>query len=203
MPAGKTVKWGVWEDGVFIGAVIFSWGANNNIGKGYGLKQIEVCELVRVALTDHKTPVSKIVSTAVDCLRKQSPGLRLLVSYADPREGHNGGIYQAMNWYYVGIPRQSKGAHYRINYPSGVKVVHGRSVRSKYGRESLIPYEWEYELGTEKHKYLYPLDRAMRKQIAPLAQPYPKRDTRPVNGDTLATSEAGRFDSEPGALEAN
>ena len=25
-------------------------------------------------------------------------------------------------------------------------------------------------------------------------------DTRPVNGDDLATSEAGRFDSEPGAL---
>ena len=25
-------------------------------------------------------------------------------------------------------------------------------------------------------------------------------DTRPVNGDDLASSEAGRFDSEPGAL---
>ena len=28
-----------------------------------------------------------------------------------------------------------------------------------------------------KHKYLYPLDAAMRAQIAPLAQPYPKRAT--------------------------
>lgn len=51
-----------------------------------------------------------------------------------------------------------------------------------------------------KHKYLYPLDKAMRKQIAPLAQPYPKKDMRPVNGDNIAASDAGRFDSEPGAL---
>jgi hypothetical protein len=26
-----------------------------------------------------------------------------------------------------------------------------------------------------KHRYLYPLDDAMRKQIAPLSKPYPKR----------------------------
>lgn len=29
--------------------------------------------------------------------------------------------------------------------------------------------------GTAKHRYLYPLDRAMRRQIQKLAQPYPKR----------------------------
>jgi len=30
--------------------------------------------------------------------------------------------------------------------------------------------------GKGKHKYLYPLDRAMRRQILPLAQPYPKKE---------------------------
>ena len=84
MPAGKTVKWGVWEDKEFIGAVIFSFGANNHIGSPYGLTQIEVCELVRIALREHETPVSRIAGKAIDCQRKQSPGLRLLVSYADP-----------------------------------------------------------------------------------------------------------------------
>lgn len=41
--------------------------------------------------------------------------------------------------------------------------------------------------GTPKLKYLYPLDRAMRKQIAPLAKPYPKRKTcgQSVEGDTI------------------
>jgi hypothetical protein len=31
--------------------------------------------------------------------------------------------------------------------------------------------------GSSKHRYLMPLDDAMRKQIAPLAKPYPKRQS--------------------------
>ena len=31
-----------------------------------------------------------------------------------------------------------------------------------------------------KHKYLMPLDRKMRKQIAPLAKPYPKKTEQGV-----------------------
>jgi len=69
MPAGKSVKIGAWEDGRFIGAVIFGHGANNNIGSPYGLEQTEVCELVRVALDTHKTPTSRIVAIAMRMLR--------------------------------------------------------------------------------------------------------------------------------------
>ncbi|MEM7738704.1 MAG: protein Mom, partial [Deinococcota bacterium] len=69
VPAGKLVKVGVWEDGKFIGCIIFSRGANNNIGKPYQLKQTEICELTRVALTQHKTPVSKMLAIALRMLR--------------------------------------------------------------------------------------------------------------------------------------
>ena len=79
LPVGKSVKVGAWEDGKFIGVVIFAYGANNNIGKPYGLQQVECCELVRVALANHKTAVSKIVAIA----------LRFLKNQADPiRHGH-------------------------------------------------------------------------------------------------------------------
>ena len=37
--------------------------------------------------------------------------------------------------------------------------------------------------GTSKHRYLMPLDAAMREQIAPLAKPYPKRTTRTKEQD--------------------
>lgn len=84
MPAGKAAIVGVWEFGKFIGCVIFSRGANNHIGNPYGLNQTEVCELTRVALTEHVAPVSRIVGISVRMLKKQSPGLRLIVSYADP-----------------------------------------------------------------------------------------------------------------------
>jgi hypothetical protein len=102
MPAGKLAMVGVWESDAFIGTVLFGRGGNNHIGTAYDLQQTQVCELVRVALRKHAAPVSRIVSIAVKMLRQLSPGLRLIVSYADPVQDHHGGIYQAMNWLYVG-----------------------------------------------------------------------------------------------------
>lgn len=189
MPAGKLIKIGVWENKKYIGCVLYGRGANNNISKTYKLLNTQVAELVRIALSNHSTPVSKIVSIANNMLKKTNPGLRLLISYADPSVGHNGSIYQAMNWIYVGMPKQSKGAHYIVNG----KKMHGRSVRSKWGKEKNIPFDWEYAINTEKHKYLFPLDKKMRKQIEPLAKLYPKKicDSG-VSGSTSSFQDEGR-----------
>ena len=92
LPVGKMAKIGAWEDGKFIGVVIFAWGMNKDLGSPYGLKLGECAELVRVALTKHRSEVSKILSIATRFLKRQSPGLRILVSCADPSEGHHGGI---------------------------------------------------------------------------------------------------------------
>lgn len=166
MPAGKTVKVGVWEDGRFIGAVIFCWGANLNIGHPYGLQQTQVCELVRVALSVHLTPVSKVVSVALRMLHRQSPGVRLIISYADPDEGHHGGIYQAMNWLYVGTTP----IDHRVW--DGVRWLHRRTMHARYGHS---PTAGQQVKEVFKHKYLMPLDAEMRAKILPLAKPYPKR----------------------------
>jgi hypothetical protein len=175
MPAGKLVKIGAWEDGRFIGVVIFGRGANNNIGKPYGLQQTAACELVRIALRDHKTPVSKVAAIAMKFLQKNSPGLRLVISYADPMQGHHGGIYQAGNWVYDGLSNGQAG-FVIING----KEYHKRSVSSKYGNAKpsylkKLGLTAEYAPARNKHRYLMPLDSEMRKQILPLSKPYPKR----------------------------
>lgn len=183
MPAGKSVKIGAWESGRFIGAVVFSWGANNHIGSPYGLKMTEVCELVRVALAPkHSTPVSRVVSIALRMLVKQSPGLRLIVSYADPEQSHHGGIYQAMGWTYTG----SSGAQRESLRPDGT-IMHKRTAHELYGTIIGLPKSkilW-------KHKYLYPLDSAMRAQIAPLSKPYPKRGTGETDNAPATKRETG------------
>ena len=102
MPKSKLVTIGAWENGTFIGVVIFGYGATPEIGKPYGLKQTEICELVRVALNKHESPTSRILSIALKMLRKQSEGLRVIVSFADSEQGHHGGIYQATNWIFTG-----------------------------------------------------------------------------------------------------
>ena len=100
LPVPPLVKIGVWENSKFIGVVIFSRGASCNLLKPYGLKQTEGCELTRVALNRHKTPVTRIIKIAVLFLKKSSKNLRLIVSFADPKYGHHGGIYQGGNWIY-------------------------------------------------------------------------------------------------------
>ena len=102
LPSGKLVKVGVWEEGKFIGVVLFGRGANNRMAGSYGLTQNNACELVRIALKSHSSYVSRIASQAIRFLRRQSPGVRLIISYADPKQGHYGGIYQAGNWVYSG-----------------------------------------------------------------------------------------------------
>jgi hypothetical protein len=165
MPSGKVVKFGVWEDGKFIGAILFSWGANRNIGNPYGLTQMEVCELTRVALDAHISSVSQIVSVSMKRLRVQSPGVRLIVSYADPQQSHVGIVYQAMNWIYEGTSRPQAAVIV------GGKVLHKKTAQGRYGTiKGLVSSGITF-----KHKYLYPLDKAMRRQIEPLAKPYPKR----------------------------
>jgi hypothetical protein len=172
MPAGKLVKVGVWEGGAFIGCVLFARGANNALGTAYELGVTEVCELVRVALAWHLSPVSRIGAIAIKMLARQSPGLRLIVSYADDREGHYGGIYQAMNWIYVG-----RGGSTKEWFHEG-RWKHNREMTSgAFGgvRKVTDYHQYPMRIVSGKHKYLYPLDKAMRDQIAPLAKPYPKR----------------------------
>ena len=173
MPVGKLVKVGAWENGQYIGAVLFGRGAIPNIGSPYKLAQTEICELVRVALDLHQTMVSKIISYSFRLLRIFNSGLRLIVSYADPQQGHNGSIYQAGNWVYVGDSQSD----YEVF--AGGKWMHRRSAVSRFGTSA----GWNRKPYPGRHKYLYPLDRAMRRQIAPLAQPYPKR-VRSIDGDT-------------------
>lgn len=200
MPKSKLVKFGVWEDDRFIGVVIFGVGATYTIGEPYGLKQTEVCELVRVALSDHESPVTRVISLATKMLKRCNPGLRLIVSYADQKEGHLGIIYQAGNWVFSGD-----------SFDNWIKVrgaiKHRRALSLAYGTNSL---EWikanidprakRVEMPA-KHKYLYPLDRAMRKQIESLSKPYPKRDNaRLAEGSTPATSQGRGFDSHQAAL---
>ncbi len=165
LPAGKLVKVGAWEDGKFIGVILFGRGANMNMVKGYGLTQDQGCELVRIALKAHKAPVSKIAAMAMRFLKKQSPDLRLIVSYADPEQGHHGGIYQAGNWIYRGLSASAIKVWYNNKW-SHKKTVDDAGVDQSNLKKKKV---------AGKHTYLMPLDEEMRERILPLAKPYPKR----------------------------
>jgi hypothetical protein len=188
MPKCKLVKIGVWEDGRFVGAVIYGLGANRHLASPFGLEPTEVCELVRVALgPGRRYPTSQVVAISLKLLRRQSPGLKLVVSFADLGQGHVGTIYQAGGWLYLGTSEQS---YLKILG----RIVHPRTVYERYGRggqsiawlrRNVDPIAERVEM-EPKHRYAMPLTKILRRQLEPQALPYPKRgrsDTSDTPGD--------------------
>lgn len=137
-------------------------------------------------------------------LKKNSPGLKLIVSFADPNEGHHGGIYQATNWVYTGkssktfkyLDFNGREWHSRQVSEKGYKVQQGKL------RKTVKPSHCKKILCDGKHRYLMPLEDEMKKKIEPLRKPYPKRassvesGTSPVQGERGGESPTDALQSE-------
>jgi hypothetical protein len=136
-------------------------------------------------------------------LKRNSPELRLIVSFADPSEGHHGGISQAGNWVYTGkqpktieyIGPDKKRWHGRMISKDGKIKVQGK-YRTCWRIDQCTPVE-----RPGKHRYLMPLDAAMRERIAPLAKPYPKRAKQAMAGPPA--QRRGSADLHAPTLEKN
>lgn len=165
------------DAGEWCGVVCFGGGANNHIGSPYGLCPGEVMELTRVALNGKQSTTSQCVAMALRALHQQDPLVRMVISYADMDQGHVGTIYQATNWIYEGRKKTSPGP----------LVIHGQKVhpRTVGARGWKCSVEWlrkhvdpaaEMLKPKGKHKYLFCLDKKLRRDIEKLAQEYPKRE---------------------------
>jgi hypothetical protein len=183
-PSGRALYFGVWEDGTFIGSVIVSRGACANIGQPFSLSQDQIAEVTRIALRPgHVAPVSQVLAIVVRLLRRSNPGLELLVSYSDQRQGHDGrGVYGACGWTYLG-----ETAREATLWIHG-REVHARTVSSKYGtrdlawlRASVDPHARRIDC-PPKHRWALALSPTMRERLIVLAQPYPKREQSAESG---------------------
>lgn len=196
--------------GEWCGVILYGTGANNHIGSEYGLKTGEVLELVRVALNGKQEATSQAVAASLKLLREKCPLCRLVVSYADIDQAHLGTIYQATNWVYVGRPGIDFEGTINDCWLIKGKKTHKRTVESIMARKGLpataenvrkfLDPTAEYFRSAGKRKYLYPLDRRIRKRILPLAKPYPKNeDWTPIDyrAQRAAKKAAKQKDTPP------
>lgn len=174
LPASPTACIGVWEYGDFIGTVTYSKGSNNNLASMFDLEPTQVCELTRIALDEHEHQVTQIMSISRRLLTEQYERLKIAVSYADPHQGHEGTIYQADNWYYLGRTEPSR----RLIIDG--ENIHARSAYQKYGTSS-VP-KLKARLGEDrvesakregKLRYAYPLDGSLDGKLKGMSEPYP------------------------------
>jgi hypothetical protein len=183
-PSGKLYALGFYEDDNFIGTIIFSGGANYNMGKRWNLKTDEsgVLELTRVAFNNHNEQVSHFLSIAIKELKKRLPDLQLLISYADITQGHKGIIYRATNWlllekingqdyYYVnGIKTHKKTIYGQMqNWNKNNKKQYSNQLQFAKDHISADAY---IAKDKGKYKYAYPLNKKMRKRLLKECIPY-------------------------------
>lgn len=168
-PKSKQVRVGVWEDGRFIGVVMIGNSSGHSLFNFLGLNQFTGAELTRIALKEHKTPVSRIVSIAVKMVRKENPKLKALVSFADPNVGHAGGIYQAGNWKYFGLGSKQRQYYFRGKWRNDMKLMQffkgRRGQMRQLKQKELLP----------KHKYVLFFCKDLENKMSSHFKDYPKR----------------------------
>jgi len=164
----------VFENDEWCGCIVYGTGACKNIANPYDLKQGQVIELVRMALNGEQSVTSKALSISLKLVKKDCPLVKLIVSYADVDQNHEGIIYQATNWYFTGHMNKDTTSGYIIHG----KKTHNKTVYSKGVIQSLKEVRKHLDPNAEKFitkgklKYIYPIDKSLTGMCEELSKPY-------------------------------
>lgn len=175
------------EDSDMVCVVVFSLAANaSGVAVKLGLDaDTGNVELSRVATHPDapKMTTTRCVALALKQFHADT-GIEWVFSYADSGHGHHGGIYQALNAFYVGMTPSSKG------YLLDGKPVHPRGIVSLFGSRSAdniavlqrqgVNIEVVDGLNAAKHLYVLPcggpsVRRRVHRVLQPKLKPYPKK----------------------------
>ena len=98
------ICFGVFDAANLVGVAVYGHPVGRHVIPGLSplLKTNEVLELKRLWIEDgHGRNIeSFVIGQTFRLLKRETPEVKVLVSYADPAAGHVGTIYQATNWLY-------------------------------------------------------------------------------------------------------
>jgi hypothetical protein len=191
------------------GVILYGTGANNNLATEYNLKQGNVLELVRMALNGKHESTSKALAISLKLIKHKIPLCKLIISYADKDQNHNGIIYQATNWYYVGTSMQNttdsswiiQGKRYHgriisdwVKQKGGLNGLSRKEFLTKYYDKNAIEY-----ITKGKIKYIYPLDKTLIPLCRSLSKPYPKQavEVHELNNSHSSEKVGGANPTQP------
>jgi hypothetical protein len=160
------------------GCILYNAGANPNIGKQFDLVNGQIIELIRMALNGKQESTSKALSLSLKLIQKKMPTAKMIVSYADLDQNHNGIIYQATNWFYIGLQKPAGRSAFIINgKKTHPKTLHSRGIKQSISevKRLLDPNASEF-FTNGKHKYIYPIDKKLIPLCQSLSKPYPKKE---------------------------
>lgn len=147
----------------------------------------EYLELTRLwsADTMPRNTESKIISESMKQLPKK---IKLIVTFADPSQGHIGYIYQATNALYIGksmggtmlITKEGIVKHQRL---IGIYRMRQEKLKNKSSQEIIDYLGWKKIKSAPKHKYVYLRGKKkdikkMKEDIKEKIKKYPKLQKR-------------------------
>jgi hypothetical protein len=177
LPGGTCLAFGAFQGNRIMGVMTLGVGPKNAHALVEGAGPEDCLTLSRLWLSDElpRNSESRFIGVVLRSLRKNT-GLKFLVSYADPAQGHLGTIYQATGWVYTGLSE----AMPLYDIGDG-KARHSRSLSHAYGTHSLEHFSRhgvQVKLVPQqaKHRYLYFLDPAWRERLKGPALSYPRAE---------------------------
>ncbi len=162
-----TLYFGLFVDGNLIGAMMYGKLAMPGVYKKYVEYEDELIELRRLCCIDAtpKNTESYFVGKTIKWIKKNTK-IKKIISYADPHYGHQGTIYKASNFKYLGITSPGR---YIIDKDGNRKhdktirnsdVIDGVRIFRKHAiqlKEQLEKGEAKYIVTPGKHIYMYNL----------------------------------------------
>lgn len=143
VPAGS--YYGYFENGVLTAVSVIG---SAQMQKTFG--DVRVRELRRFASTSEQLQSSQILSKIIGAYKNDHNDVDVIVTYADPEEGHDGTLYKAMSWMYFGTSLPTI-AFYT---PDGERIS-GRYAAQMLQERNIPASECDVKIEQGKHKYAY------------------------------------------------
>jgi hypothetical protein len=117
---------------------------------------------------------SRVLSVILRQLRKHQSSIKAVVAYSDPMAGHDGTIYRAAGFTYLGMST----AMPRYRLPDG-RTYHSRSLSHAYGTHSVkhfLQHGVQVDLVQQSAKLTYVafIDSTWQERLKVPPSPYPK-----------------------------
>lgn len=169
------------------GIICYGMGASKNQYTSLikDIKKGQYLELTRLWSHDNmpKNTESKLIAESIKMLPSQ---YKLVISFADPTQGHVGTIYQATSWLYCGMSNKGKclitkdgiTKHTRL---LGIYKMRHPELKEKTNKEIMDIYGFTYGESAGKHRYVKLRGtkkeiKTMKREVSSKILPYPKKE---------------------------
>ena len=182
--ASCSIAYGAYVDGKLIGVCMFGTPASPSVCSGLcgPGEKYHILELTRLWISDSigNYPESTLIAGSLKLLRDSPYASKdIIISYADTSQGHIGTIYQATNWYYLGL--SSKHVEYRVEGMSGHSRHYFDSLGGVSKAKEILGNKISVSERPRKHRYLFintkcrKRKRAILNELRYTIEPYPKQ----------------------------